>query len=130
MDTHRKKNIEDLKENNSYQDMSEADSKIYDFLDSHLEKENADGFSLGFSKNIIRKIEARQQRWFNIKIYSLISILVLMSVPLFIRFFSTDIVLLMTLVLLKYKFVFSFLIIAVVSIQFGEKLIGSKKDIR
>ncbi|KFF02767.1 hypothetical protein [Chryseobacterium luteum] len=123
MDIPRKKNIEDLEENNSFQE-------IYDFLDSHLEKENSDGFSLGFSKNIIRKIEAKQQRRFNVKIYILISILMLMSIPMFVSFISSDFILMLFSVVSKYKFTFAFFIIAVILIQLGEKMINSRKDIR
>ena len=129
MDTHRKRIIENQKENKNNQDISQPDSEIYDFLDSNLEKESVDGFSLGFSSNIIRKIEAKQQRRFNVKIYGLISILALMSIPLFISFLNKDFILMLFSVLLKHKFTFAFLIIAVILIQFGEKLINPKKDL-
>lgn len=129
MDTPRKKITGDLEKNNRFHEMSENDSKIYDLMDSHLEKENADGFSLGFSKNIVRKIEAKQQRRFNLKIYILISLLLLVSVPLFLSFLNTEFISMLCSVLLKHKLMFSFLIIAVILIQLGEKFINSKKDI-
>lgn len=129
MDIPRKKITGDLEKNNRLQEMSENDSKIYDLLDSHLEKENTDGFSLGFSKNIVRKIEAKQQRRFNLKIYGFISMLLLVSVPLFVSFLNTEFISMLCSVLLKHKLMFSFLIIAVILIQLGEKLINSKKDI-
>lgn len=129
MDIPRKKITGDLEKNNRFQEMSENDSKIYDLLDSHLEKENTDGFSLGFSKNIVRKIEAKQQRRFNLKIYGFISMLLLVSVPLFVSFLNTEFISMLCSVLLKHKLMFSFLIIAVILIQLGEKLINSKKDI-
>jgi hypothetical protein len=129
MDTPRKKIIEDLKENNSFQEISETDSKIYDFLDSNLEKENADSFSLGFSKNIIRKIEAKQQRRFNLKIYSLVSFLVLISIPLFISFLSTEFISMLFAVFLQNKFIIVFLLVGVILIQLGGKLINLRKDI-
>ena len=129
MDTPRKKITGDLEKNNRLQEMSENDSKIYDLMDSHLEKENADGFSLGFSKNIVRKIEAKQKRRFNLKIYILISLLLLVSVPLFLSFLNTEFISMLCSVLLKHKLMFSFLIIAVILIQLGEKFINSKKDI-
>jgi len=128
MDTHRKNSIEDQKENNSYQEISESDSEFYNFLNSNLEKENTDSFSLGFSKNIIRKIEAKQQRKLNLKIYSLISILLLISIPLFISFLNTEFISLLFTVFLQYKFVFAFLIFGVILIQFSERLIYIKKD--
>ena len=128
MDIHRKKNIDDLKENNIYQEMSETDSKIYDLLDSHLEKEKTGSFSLGFSKNIIRKIEAKQQRRLNIKIYCLISFLVLMSIPLFISFLNTEFISMLFSTFLQNKFVFAFLLLGVILVQFGERLINLKTD--
>jgi hypothetical protein len=129
MDTHRNKNTEDLKEYNSYQEMSETDSKIYDFLDSKLEKEINDSFSLGFSRNIIRKIEAKQQRRFTIKIYCLISILLLMGIPLFISFLSTKFISMLFAVFLQNKFISIFLLVGVILIQSGGKLINLRKDI-
>lgn len=129
MDIPRKKMTEDLKENNRFMEISKSDPELYDFLDSNLGKESPNNFSPGFSKNIIRKVEAKQQRRFNLKIYSILSFLVLISLPFFVIFFSTGIVSLIFSVFLKYKSVFSFLIIAVVLIQFGE-LISSRKDIR
>lgn len=128
MDTHRKNSIEDHKENNNYQEISESDSEFYNFLNSNLEKENADSFSLGFSKNIIRKIEAKQQRKLNLKVFSLILILLLISIPLFISFLNTEFISMLFTVFLQYKFVFSFLIFAVILIQFSERLIYIKKD--
>ena len=128
MDTHRKNSIEDHKENNNYQEISESDSEFYNFLSSNLEKENTDSFSLGFSKNIIRKIEAKQQRKLNLKVFSLILILLLISIPLFISFLNTEFISMLFTVFLQYKFVFSFLIFAVILIQFSERLIYIKKD--
>lgn len=122
MDIPRKKNIEDLEENNSFQE-------IYDFLDSNLEKENSDGFSLGFSKNIIRKIEVKQQRRFNVKIYCLVSFWVLVSIPLFISFLNTEFISMLFSVFLQNKFIVAFLLFGVILVQFGERLIRFKKDI-
>lgn len=129
MDIPRNKTTEDLKENSNYQEMTETDSKIYDFLDSKLEKEDTDGFSLGFSRNIFRKIEAKQQRRFNVKIYGLISILLVMSIPLFINLLDSEFILMIFSTFLKYKLTSAFIIIAVILIQFGGKLINSKIDI-
>lgn len=129
MDTHRNNIIKGQKESYNDQAISETDSKIYDFLDNNLEKEDTNSFSLGFSKSLIRKIEAKQQRRFNVKIYGLISILVVMSIPLFINLLDSEFILMIFSTFIKYKFVFCFLIIAVVLIQFGEKLINSKIDI-
>lgn len=129
MDIPRNKTTEDLKENSNYQEMTETDSKIYDFLDSKLEKEDTDGFSLGFSRNIFRKIEAKQQRRFNVKIYGLISILVVMSIPLFINLLDSEFILMIFSTFLKYKLTSAFIIIAVILIQFGGKLLSYRKDI-
>ncbi len=129
MDIPKKKIIKDLEKNTNYMESSKSDSELYDLLDSLLEKENTDCFSLGFSKNIIRKIEAKKQRGFNLKIYILISILAVVSIPLFVSFLNTEFISILFSVLLKYKFIFIFLVIMVILIQFGEKLLNPGKDI-
>lgn len=129
MDTPRKNSIEEQKENNNYQEMSESDSEVYDFLDSNLEKENTDSFSLGFSKNIIREIEAKQQRGFNVKIYGLISILGVMSILLFINLLDSEFILMIFSTFLNYKLTSAFIIIAVILIQSGGKSLSYRKDI-
>lgn len=128
MDIPRKNNINDQKEISTYQKISEADSKIYDFLNRNFDKENTNSFSLGFSKNIIRKIEARQKRRLNVKLYSLVAILVLISIPLFMSFLNNEIISMIYTVFLQYKFIFSFLICGVILIQYSERLIDIKKD--
>ena len=128
MDTHRKNSTEGQKEHNSYQEISKADQEIYDFLDRNFEKENTDGFSLGFSTNIIRKIESKQQRQLNIKIYGLIFVLSLISIPLFISFISNELISMILTVFLQYKFIFAFFICGVILIQFSERLIYINRD--
>lgn len=129
MDILRNKIIEELKGNNNYQEISEVDKDIYDFLDGNLEKKNTDSFSLGFSKNIIREIEVKQRRWFNIKIYSLAVLLGLMGIPLFINLLDSEFILMVFSTFQKYKLTSAFIIIAVVLVQFGGKLISYSKDI-
>ncbi|WP_027387735.1 hypothetical protein [Chryseobacterium gregarium] len=129
MDTPRKKMAEGLKENNSNQEIIESDDEFYNFLDRNLEKESTNSFSSGFSKNIIRKVEAKQQRRFNMKICILISILLVITIPMFVSFLSTDFILMLASAVSKHKFTFIFLILAVILIQLGEKLIISKKDL-
>jgi len=130
MDTPRKKIIADQKENNSYQEISEADQEIYDFLDMNFVKDNTDSFSSGFSNNIIRKIESKQQRKFNLKIYALISILLLISIPLFMSFLNNDLFSMISTVVKQNKFIIAFLICGVILIQFSERLIYMKKDMK
>lgn len=129
MDIHRNKIIEELKGNNNYQEILEVDKDIYDFLDGNLEKKNTDSFSLGFSKNIIREIEVKQQRRLNIKMYALISILVLISIPLFINLLDSEFILMIFSTFQKYKLTSAFIIIAVALVQFCGKLISYSKDI-
>ena len=129
MDTPRKKMAEGLKENNSNQEIIESDDEFYNFLDRNLEKESTNSFSSGFSKNIIRKVEAKQQRRFNMKICILISILLVITIPMFVSFLNTDFILMLASAVSKHKFTFIFLILAVILIQLGEKLIISKKDL-
>lgn len=129
MDILKNKITEELKENNDYQKISESDSEVYDLLDRHLQKENTDSFSLGFSNNIIRNIEAKQQRSFNIKIYSCAIFLGLMGIPLLINLFDSAFPLIIFSTVLKYKLTFAFIIICVILIQFGGKLLTYGKDI-
>ncbi|WP_100074544.1 hypothetical protein [Chryseobacterium camelliae] len=129
MDIPKKKISKDQKENTANQQISEVDSEIYDFLDSELEKGNPNGFSSGFSKNIIRKIETKQQRKLNIKMYTLISILVLISISLLISFLNTEFISMLCTVFLHYRFLSIFFLVTVVLIQFGERLINARKGI-
>lgn len=124
MDTNRKKIVDDFKE---YQDISENDMNAYELLYTHLEEKNTDGFSLGFSKNIIQKIEAKQQRSFNIKIYCLASILILIGIPFFIGFMDQEFFTLLLSTFLKYKFVVLMVLAGVVLIHFSDQLISKNK---
>lgn len=129
MDTPRKKITEELKGNNNYQEISEVDKDIYDFLDGNLEKKNTDSFSLGFSKNIIREIEVKQRRLFNVKIYSLAVLLGLMGIPLLINLIDSEFILMIFSTFQKYKLTSAFIIVAVTLVQFGGKLLSYRKDI-
>ena len=129
MDTHRKNSTEGQKEHNSYQEISKADQEIYDFLDRSFEKENTDGFSFGFSKIITRKIEAKQQRRFNIKIWVLVSVLVLSSIPIFISFLNTEVISMLFSVFLQNIFIVAFLLFGVFLVQFGDRFTLFKKNI-
>jgi NADH:ubiquinone oxidoreductase subunit 2 (subunit N) len=125
MAINKNKIIEDLEENN--ESISAKDVNLYGLLYQGLEKKDMDGFSLGFSKNIIRKIEAKQQRRFNIKMYCLAFVLLLVGIPLFIGFLNKDLILLLVSTFLKYKFVIIFLLISVILIQFGDKILSKKR---
>lgn len=126
MDTNRNKITEKLTKNNGFQEFTENDLDFEDFLYKNLEQDNIDGFSLGFSKNIIRKIEAKQQRRFNFKIYFLFGILLLISIPFFIIFFNKDAVSLWVFTFLKYKFAMIFLLASVIFIQLNDRFLKSK----
>lgn len=129
MDIHKNKTTEEVKDYKDYQEISESDSEIYEFLDLHLEKEKIDSFSLGFSKLIIRKIDAKQQRSFNIKIYCCAIFLGLIGVPMLINLLDSEFTLMIFSTVLKYKLTFAFTIIGVILIQFVGKLRTYGKDI-
>jgi len=114
--------LQDLNENHeSKKKISESDLKTYELLFNSLEKPQEKGFSLGFSNHIIRKIEAKQQRKFNLKIYSLFSVLLLMGLIFLSIFFSKDQMKMLFSIFLEYKFAVIFLLVMVISIQLSNK---------
>lgn len=115
MDINKDKIIEDIKENDRNQIISESDLDLYHLLDTTLPKENTGRFSTGFSKNIIRKIGTKQQRRFNVQIYFLIFFLLMVSCPLFIGFFSENMLQALSSQFLNHKFLVVF-VLAIITI--------------
>jgi hypothetical protein len=126
MDTNKKiQTLLDDQENNN--ELSESELKTYQILYGALEKASEKGFSLSFQNQIIRKIETKQQRKFNIKVYSLFSIVLLMAVVCLSTFFNQDQFSMMFSMLLKYKFVALFLLLTVILIQISNRFMISKE---
>jgi len=126
MDTNKKnQTLLDDQENNN--ELSESELKTYQILYDALEKAPEKGFSLSFQNQIIRKIEAKQQRKFNIKVYSLFSIVLLMAVVCLSTFFNQDQFSMMFSMFLKYKFVALFLLLTVILIQISNRFMISKE---
>lgn len=128
MDTNKDKIIQDFldhKENTI--DIPESELKTYQFIYNALEKPVEKGFSLGFSKKIIRQIEAKQQRKFNIKMYSLLSVLLIFGLGFSTIFFSEDQVSILFSMFLKYKFIILFLLTIVSLIQLFSRLLIKKE---
>jgi hypothetical protein len=126
MDINKKnQTLPDNQEN--YNELSESELKIYEILDESLKKTSEKSFSLGFSIQIIKKIEARQQRRFNIKVYALFSVILLMCLAFLTTFFNQDQFSMMLSIFLEYKFIILFLLSAVVFIQLSSRFMISKE---
>ncbi|GAA5083087.1 hypothetical protein GCM10023210_01220 [Chryseobacterium ginsengisoli] len=126
MDTNKK--IQTLiNDQENYNELSESELKTYEILDGSLKKGSEKGFSLGFSIHIIKKIEAKKQRRFNIKLYALFSVILLMSFAFLITFFNQDQFLMMSSLFLEYKFIVLFLLLAVILIQLSSRFMISKE---
>ncbi|SDR02211.1 hypothetical protein SAMN05421664_3151 [Chryseobacterium soldanellicola] len=126
MDTNKKnKTLPDDQEN--YNELSESELKIYEILYDALEKAPENGFSLGFQNQIIRKIEVKQQRKFNIKVYALFSIILLMAVVFLTTFFNQDQFSMMFSMFLEYKFIAAFLLLTVILIQLSSRFMIFKE---
>ncbi|GAA4162139.1 hypothetical protein GCM10022217_29030 [Chryseobacterium ginsenosidimutans] len=122
-----KKNQTLLNGQENYNELSESELKTYEILDESLKKTSEKGFSLGFSIQIIKKIEAKQQRRFNIKVYALFSVILLMCLAFLVTFFNQDQFSMMFSIFLEYKFIVLFLLSAVVFIQLSSRFMISKE---
>ncbi len=129
MDTPKNKLTVNFAKSAEIKDHSENIPDLDALLTKNLVKENTEGFSLGFSNHLIRKIEVKQQRQLNVKLYCLAGSLLLICIPLLISFVNSDWILSLFSLFLKHKFLFAFSVAAVILIQFGEKLIN-RKNIR
>ncbi|MDH6254304.1 hypothetical protein M2347_004031 [Chryseobacterium sp. H1D6B] len=128
MDTSKDKIIQNfLDEQETHPDVPESDLKAYQFIYDALEKPLDKGFSLGFPSQIIRKIEAKQQRRFNLKIYSLFSLLLVMSLGFSAVFFSGEQFSALFSIFLKYKFIVLFFLAVVISVQLCSRFLTAEK---
>ncbi|MEY8760334.1 hypothetical protein [Chryseobacterium tongliaoense] len=109
------------------QEISENDLKMYDLIDTILEKKQDAGFPLGFSDKIIQKIEARQERRFNLKLSILFSVLLIVGLGFLFTFFSENQFPIMTSTFLKYKFMVIFILFMVISVQLSSRFSALKK---
>jgi|GEM_PF-3040534 len=105
----------------------EKDLETYEFLYDALEKSPDAGFSLGFSHQIIRKIEAKQQRKVTVKLYSLASVLIAMTLGFSAVFFSEEQCAVLFSMILKYKFAVIFLLAAVSLIQISTRIFSTRE---
>lgn len=122
MDTNKDKKRQNLIDEQENYNESESDFNISEILNNSLKNSSEKGFSLGFSTQIIRKIEVKQQRKFNLKMYSLFSLLVVIGLGFSAVLFSEDQFLMMISLFLKYKFIILFSLIMVSLVQIGNRL--------
>ncbi|PIF46392.1 hypothetical protein CLU96_3423 [Chryseobacterium sp. 52] len=128
MDTHKDKMIQNIfDDQKDVEEMSEKDLTIYEMVYKSAEKKPDTGFSLGFSTKIIRKIETRQQRQFNLKLYALCSVLLILCLGFMFVFFSEDQFSMMFSMVLHYKYMVIFFLFAVISIQVASRFLTIKK---
>ncbi|ANF52127.1 hypothetical protein A0O34_17100 [Chryseobacterium glaciei] len=127
MDTNKDKKTQNFIDDQENYNESENDFNISEILNNSLKNSSDKGFSLGFSNQIIRKIEAKQQRKFNLKMYSLFSLLVVIGLGFLAVLFSEDQFLMMISLFLKYKFIILFSLITVILIQISSRLLTSKE---
>ncbi|SHL34071.1 hypothetical protein [Chryseobacterium polytrichastri] len=130
MDTNKDKKTNNFIADQKNHDEFEKDLLGFDILNDSLKKPSEKGFSLGFSTHIIRKIEVKQQRQFNLKIYSLLAVILLMSLVLLITLFNEDQLSMMFSLFFKYKFIILFTLIAVSLVQIGSRsfILKEEKD--
>ncbi|MDV7699576.1 hypothetical protein N6B72_21915 [Chryseobacterium soli] len=126
MDTRKDKILEQFPDHED-QIIPEKDLETYEFLYSALEKSPDTGFSLGFSNKIIRKIEAKQQHKVTVKLYSLASILIAMTLGFSAVFFSKEQCAVLFSMILKYKFAVIFLLAAVSLIQISTRAFSTRE---
>jgi len=129
MDIPTNKITEELKDNNDYLNVSENELQVYDYLDRHLEKVHTNSFSSGFSKNVLKIIEAKQHRLFKIKIYTFAIFFGLIAVSLFSFLIDSEFIVMISATFIKYKSTAIFVILIVFSIQFGGRHVNQSKDI-
>lgn len=127
MDTNKDKKTQNFIDDQENYTESESDFNISEILNNSLKNSSDKGFSLGFSTQIIRKIDAKQQRKFNLKMYSLFSLLVIIGLGFSAVLFSEDQFLMMISLFLKYKFMILLSLIIVILIQIGSRLLISKE---
>ena len=127
MDTNKDKKTQNLIDDQENYNEFEKDLLGFNILNDSLKKPSEKGFSLGFSTQIIRKIEVKQQRKFNLKMYSLFSLLVVIGLGFSAVLFSEDQFLMMLSLFLKYKFMILFSLIIVILIQISSCLLTSKE---
>jgi len=127
MDTNKDKKTQNLIDDQENYNEFEKDLLGFNILNDSLKKPSEKGFSLGFSTQIIRKIEIKQQLKFNLKMYSLFSLLVVIGLGFSAVLFSEDQFLMMLSLFLKYKFMILFSLIIVILIQISSCLLTSKE---
>lgn len=127
MDTNKDKKTNNFIDDQENYNEFEKDLLGFDIINNSLKKPSEKGFSLGFSTQIIRKIEVKQQRKFNLKMYSLFSLLVIIGLGFLAVLFSEDQFLMMISLFLKYKFIILFSLITVILIQISSRLLTSKE---
>lgn len=128
MDTNKDKiNQKITDDQKDFTELSDNDLNIYGMVYHSLEQKPDAGFPLGFSDTIIRKIEMKQQRQFNLKLYVLFSVLLVMCVGFLSAFLSEDQCSMMIATAMKHKYIILFSVFIVTSLQLASHFFSIKK---
>ncbi|WP_223605458.1 hypothetical protein [Chryseobacterium sp. OSA05B] len=128
MDTHKDKIIQKIiDDQKDFQELSGNDLNLYGMIYQSLEQKPDAGFPLGFSGTIIRKIEMKKQRQFNLKLYALFSVLLVMCLGFLFTFFSRDQLSVMISTVIEHKYMILFFVFIVTSIQLASHFFTIKK---
>lgn len=111
----------------SNNDLLEKNLEADQFLLDVLRRSTDKGFSLGFTNHIIKKIAAKQQRRFIIKLYALFSLLVLIGMGFSSLLFDQEQVTVVFSMFAEYKFIILFIIITVGLVQISSRSFQSKE---
>ncbi|HCA09284.1 hypothetical protein [Chryseobacterium sp.] len=128
MDTHKDKIIQKIiDDQQDFQEISENDLNIYGLLYHSLEQKPDAGFPLGFSDTVIRKIEMKKQRQFNLKLYALFSVVLVMCLGFLFTFFSEDQFSMMISTAMEHKYIILFFVFIITSLQLASHFFTIKK---
>lgn len=111
----------------SNDDLLEKNLEADQFLLDVLRRSTDKGFSLGFTNQIIKKIAAKQQRRFIIKLYAVFSLLVLIGMGFSSLLFDQEQVTMVFSMFAEYKFIILFIIITVGLVQISSRSFQSKE---
>ncbi|SIS29849.1 hypothetical protein SAMN05421639_101632 [Chryseobacterium shigense] len=128
MDTNQDKiNQKIIDDQKGFTELSENDLNIYGMVYHSLEQKSDAGFPLGFSDKIIRKIEIKQQLQFNLKLYALFSVVLIMCLGFLFTFLNEDQLSMMISTATEHKYIILFFVFTVTLIQLASHFLTIKK---
>lgn len=107
---------------------ADTDMETYQAVFDALKKERVDGFSMRFTVNIIRAIEARQDRKFFYITYGLFAFVLLAGTGFMLFFLLPFLFTLFSDTLSSYKWIVLFVLFVIITIQLLDKKIKTKMN--